>query len=52
MWGSPESVQEVKALVELIEGVQKQQAAVGGGGVIDRTPFVGASSREVVSPQT
>ena len=29
MWGSPESVQEVKALVTLIESVQAQQQASG-----------------------
>jgi hypothetical protein len=29
MWGSPESVQEVKALVTLIEQVQAQQQAAG-----------------------
>ncbi len=27
MWGSPESIQEVKALVAMIENVQQQQAA-------------------------
>src|SRR5580658_10369197 len=45
MWGSPESVQEVKALVHLIENVQQQQAAATAGrnsaaGSIDQTPFV------------
>jgi hypothetical protein len=49
MWGSPESVQEVKALVQLIENVQQQQAAATAGrnsapGSIDPTPFVPSNS--------
>jgi hypothetical protein len=49
MWGSPESVQEVKALVHLIENVQQQQAAATAGrnsaaGSIDQTPFVPSNS--------
>ena len=30
MWGSPESVQEVKALIAMIESVQAQQQTAGG----------------------
>jgi hypothetical protein len=48
MWGSPESVQEVKALVQLIESVQQQQAAAtsrgGTIGSIDQTPLVPTSN--------
>jgi hypothetical protein len=32
MWGSPESVQEVKALVTMIENTQQQSAAVQASG--------------------
>ncbi len=32
MWGSPESLQEVKALVALIENTQQQQAALQAPG--------------------
>jgi hypothetical protein len=47
MWGSPESIAEVKALVTLIEGVQKQQAesiAANPGGP-------GAENMTVATPQ-
>jgi hypothetical protein len=44
MWGSPESVQEVKALVSLIESVQAQAAAQnrssGPVASIDQPPFI------------
>ena len=56
LWGSPESVQEVKALVALIETVQAQQQQQTGAGqsgsggplptpssLIDQTPFVTSS---------
>ena len=45
LWGSPESLREVKALVGMIEQAQQQQAAAGAGvaGVADTgipsTPF-------------
>lgn len=32
MWGSPESIQEVKALIAMIESVQQQQQASAGQG--------------------
>src|SRR5687768_7063433 len=32
MWGSPESVREIKALVGMIEQAQQQQASAEGGG--------------------
>ncbi len=32
MWGSPESVQEVKALVTMIENTQQQSPAVQASG--------------------
>ncbi|HEX4055758.1 MAG TPA: hypothetical protein VHX86_15950 [Tepidisphaeraceae bacterium] len=35
MWGSPESIQEVKALVALIETVQQQTAAAQAAGATD-----------------
>jgi hypothetical protein len=44
MWGSPESVQEVKALVNMIEAVQQQTAAAqaaAGAPVIPQSPLVG-----------
>jgi len=48
MWGSPESVQEVKALVQLIESVQQQQVAAtrnpNSAAAIDPTPFIAANS--------
>jgi hypothetical protein len=53
MWGSPESVQEVKALVQLIESVQQQQAAAARnttGGVLDQTPFVSDSAQPAPQP--
>ncbi|MEA2708162.1 MAG: hypothetical protein QOF78_763 [Phycisphaerales bacterium] len=42
MWGSPESIREIKALVSMIEQaqVQSEQAASGGGAEgIPSTPF-------------
>ena len=45
MWGSPESIREIKALVGMIEQaqIQSQQAEAGGGGGgasdIPSTPF-------------
>ena len=45
MWGSPESIREIKALVTMIEQaqVQSEQAAAGAGGAgtsdIPSTPF-------------
>jgi hypothetical protein len=55
MWGSPESVQEVKALVHLIETVQQQQAAATARnstlGSIDPTPFVPAPTPSEPAPQ-
>jgi hypothetical protein len=54
MWGSPESVQEVKALVQLIENVQQQAAAAAArnnaSATIDPTPFVSPNS-SVPAPQ-
>lgn len=49
MWGSPESVQEVKALVQLIESMQAQQQAAGGAppgsaALGDQGPLVTANS--------
>jgi hypothetical protein len=56
MWGSPESVQEVKALVQLIESVQQQQAAAAGRngttGSIDQSPFVSTNSTEPATQPT
>jgi len=56
MWGSPESIQEVKALIQLIESVQHQQAAGAGGagatGSLDRPPLVSSSSAETSSQPT
>jgi hypothetical protein len=53
MWGSPESVQEVKALVQLIESVQQQTAAAdrnaNPGAVIDSTPFIAANSADATA---
>jgi len=50
MWGSPESIQEVKALIQLIESVQQQQAASAGrggtAGALERMPAVSASPAE------
>jgi len=47
MWGSPESVQEVKALVQLIETVQQQQAAANRNtapGPLDQSPFISSTT--------
>src|SRR3982750_3113623 len=33
MWGSPESIREIKALVDMIEQSQQQQIASGQGGM-------------------
>ena len=56
LWGSGESLQEIKSLVHLIEQAQAQQAATEGGGEhapageggalearasVDRSPFAG-----------
>ena len=56
MWGSPESVQEVKALVQLIESVQQQQAAAGrdatAGAAVASSPFVSANSSDAAVQPT
>lgn len=58
MWGSPESVQEVKALVQLIETVQQQAAANAGRNAanataaIDPAPFVSQNSSEPATQPT
>ncbi|HEX8523599.1 MAG TPA: hypothetical protein VF669_15195 [Tepidisphaeraceae bacterium] len=45
LWGSPESLREIKALVTMIEQAQQQQGGAGGAGttgsdsVIPATPF-------------
>ena len=56
MWGSPESVQEVKALVQLIESVQKTQQPGGEGspvaGSIAPSPFAGGNSSDTTPQQT
>lgn len=58
MWGSPESVQEVKALVQMIENVQQQQQQAGtlnrgaGGGVLDPTPVASTASPAEAAGQT
>jgi hypothetical protein len=56
MWGSPESVQEVKALVQLIESVQQQQAAAGrdatAGAAVASSPFVSANSSDTAAQPT
>ena len=38
LWGSPESLREIKALVSMIEQAQ-QQAQPGGDSMIPSTPF-------------
>src|SRR3954469_12769726 len=60
MWGSPESVREIKALVGMIEQAQQQQAGMEGAGTtadipgipgIPSTPFAtGASGDAPKSP--
>jgi hypothetical protein len=56
MWGSPESIQEVKALIHLIESVQQQQAAAadrtGATGALERPPGVSSSPAETSSQPT
>ncbi len=56
MWGSPESVQEVKALVQLIESVQAQQATLNRAGnppgVLDPVPLITPASGPVVPAGT
>jgi len=50
MWGSPESVQEVKALVNMIEAVQQQAAAAqaaSSGAVAAQSPVLAADSTDV-----
>ena len=47
MWGSPESVQEVKALIAMIEAVQAQAAAAqaaSGGTVNAQSPMIATDS--------
>lgn len=48
MWGSPESLREIKALVTLIEQAQQQQPELGGAGgasgVAGIPPIVDASA--------
>jgi hypothetical protein len=47
MWGSPESVREIKALVGMIEQAQQQNppegSALSPGGDIPSTPFASGS---------
>ena len=47
MWGSPESVREIKALVSMIEQAQQQNPPEGGGtmqgGDVPSTPFATGS---------
>ncbi|MGD0768615.1 MAG: hypothetical protein ABSB42_10545 [Tepidisphaeraceae bacterium] len=53
MWGSPESVQEVKALVNMIEAVQQQTAAAqaaSSGAVTAQSPVLAGDSA-AISPQ-
>jgi hypothetical protein len=58
MWGSPESVREIKALVGMIEQAQQQQQGAEGGAVgdipgipgIPSTPFASGSSDAPKSP--
>jgi hypothetical protein len=50
MWGSPESVQEVKALVNMIEAVQQQAAAAqaaSSGTVTAQSPVLAPDSANV-----
>jgi hypothetical protein len=50
LWGSPESVQEVKALVNMIEAVQQQAAAAqaaSSGAVAAQSPVLAADSTDV-----
>jgi len=37
MWGGPESIREIKALVNMIEKAQEQQAQAAGGGSVPGT---------------
>jgi hypothetical protein len=43
MWGSPESVREIKALVGMIEQAQQQNPPEGGASDIPSTPFATGS---------
>ena len=46
MWGSPESIREIKALVSLIENAQKQQLPpdqLAAGAISPPTPTAGAT---------
>ena len=50
MWGSPESVREIKALVSMIEQSQQQQSTVDiGSNAIPSTPFATGAAPEVGS---
>jgi hypothetical protein len=40
MWGSPESVREIKALVGMIEQAQQQQQGMEGGGAMPDIPGI------------
>jgi hypothetical protein len=53
MWGSPESVQEVKALISMIESVQQQTAAAQSGStstVLGATPNISGDPSTVPQP--
>src|SRR4051812_49648426 len=45
MWGSPESIREIKALVDMIEQSQQQQIASGQGGMPNIREFRPPPSR-------
>jgi hypothetical protein len=53
MWGSPESVQEVKALIAMIESVQQQTAAAQSGAtstILGQAPNITGDPSTVPQP--
>ena len=49
MWGSPESLREIKALVSMIEGSQANQPTGDPGSAIPATPFATGPASETTS---
>ncbi len=50
MWGSPESLREIKALVTMIEQAQQQQMAQEGGPGAQRAPNAPVAAPRIMPP--